>query len=66
MDDSEIHIRASHGVVTLTGSVPESWQISRAGNAARSVLGVKSVTNRLTVRKSDAASIERCLAASAG
>ncbi|WP_429448741.1 BON domain-containing protein [Paraburkholderia sp. 40] len=66
MDDSEIHIRASHGVVTLTGSVPESWQISRAGNAARSVLGVKSVTNRLTVRKSDAASIEQCLAASAG
>ncbi|MBC8731594.1 BON domain-containing protein [Paraburkholderia sp. UCT2] len=66
MDDSEIHIRASHGVVTLTGSVPESWQISRAGNAARSVLGVKSVTNRLTVRKSDAASIEQRLAASAG
>ncbi|WP_311541773.1 BON domain-containing protein [Paraburkholderia sp. MM5384-R2] len=66
MDDSEIHIRASHGVVTLTGSVPESWQISRAGNAARSVLGVKSVTNRLTERKSDAASIEQRLAASAG
>ncbi|MDH6146272.1 hyperosmotically inducible protein [Paraburkholderia sp. WSM4179] len=66
MDDSEIHIRASHGIVTLTGSVPESWQISRAGNAARSVLGVKSVTNRLTERKSDAASIEQRLAASAG
>ncbi|MGF6612906.1 hyperosmotically inducible protein [Paraburkholderia sp. WSM4175] len=66
MDDSEIHIRASHGIVTLTGSVPESWQISRAGNAARSVLGVKSVTNRLTERESDAASIEQRLAASAG
>ncbi len=53
MDDSGIHIRASHGVVTLTGEVPESWQISRAGNAARSVLGVRTVTNRLTVREGD-------------
>lgn len=66
MDDSEIHIRSSRGVVTLTGSVPETWQISRAGNAARSVLGVKAVTNRLTVRKSDAAAIEQRLAPSAG
>jgi hyperosmotically inducible periplasmic protein len=48
MDDSGIHIRVSRGVVTLTGTVPESWQISRAANAARSVLGVKSVSNRLT------------------
>ncbi|WP_293037996.1 BON domain-containing protein [Paraburkholderia sp.] len=39
------------GVVTLTGTVPESWQISRAGIAARSVLGVRSVSNRLTLRK---------------
>jgi hyperosmotically inducible periplasmic protein len=59
MDDSAIHIRVSHGVVTLTGSVPESWQISRAANAARSVLGVTAVTNRLTVRHSDAAAIEQ-------
>ncbi|KXU83754.1 transporter [Paraburkholderia monticola] len=53
MDDSGIHIRVSHGVVTLTGEVPETWQISRAGNAARSVLGVRGVTNRLTVREGD-------------
>ena len=66
MDDSEIHIRASLGVVTLTGSVPESWQISRAANAARSVHGVKAVTNRLTLRKSDAATSEQRPAASAG
>ncbi|NVI04494.1 BON domain-containing protein [Paraburkholderia youngii] len=66
MDDSKIHIRASHGVVTLTGTVPESWQISRAANAARSVLGVKSVRNRLTVRESDEAAIEQRPAASAG
>lgn len=53
MDDSGIHIRARLGVVTLTGEVPESWQISRAGNAARSVLGVRSVTNRLKVREEE-------------
>lgn len=49
LDDSQIHIRASHGVVTLTGRVAETWQISRAGNAARSVRGVRAVTNRLEV-----------------
>ncbi|MFC0400149.1 BON domain-containing protein [Paraburkholderia rhizosphaerae] len=58
MDDSEIHIRASRGVVTLTGTVPETWQISRAANASRSVLGVRAVTNRLTLRKPDAAASE--------
>jgi len=58
LDDSAIHIRVSRGVVTLTGSVPESWQISRAGNAARSVLGVTAVTNRLTEKKGDAAASE--------
>ncbi|SIT44613.1 Transport-associated protein [Paraburkholderia ribeironis] len=66
MDDSEIHIRASHGVVTLTGWVPETWQISRAGNAARSVLGVRAVTNRLKVRKKDVTTIEPRFATSIG
>jgi len=50
LDDSGIQIRASLGVVTLSGWVPESWQISRAGNAARSVHGVRSVSNRLRAR----------------
>ncbi|PRE45428.1 transporter [Burkholderia multivorans] len=50
LDDSAIRIRARHGVVTLTGSVPERPQVSRAGNAARLVGGVRSVSNRLTVR----------------
>lgn len=59
LDDSEIHIRARFGVVTLTGTVPESWQVSRAGNAARSVLGVKSLSNRLKVRKDDSAAIDQ-------
>lgn len=53
LDDSGIHIRSSLGIVTLTGSVPETWQISRAGNAARSVHGVRTVTNRLTAQEDD-------------
>nr|WP_275937521.1 BON domain-containing protein [Paraburkholderia susongensis] len=66
MDDSGIRIRAHRGVVTLTGTVPESWQISRAGNAARSVRGVMGVSNRLTERKKDEAAIEQRLAPLAG
>ncbi|MBB2927723.1 BON domain-containing protein [Paraburkholderia silvatlantica] len=58
LDDSDIHIRVSHGVVTLSGTVPQTWQISRAANAARPVLGVKAVTNRLTARKGDAPASE--------
>jgi osmotically-inducible protein OsmY len=66
MKDSGIHIRAHRGVVTLTGSVPESWQISRAGNAARSVRGVRGVSNRLTEKKKDVAAIEQRVALSFG
>ncbi|MEX3963948.1 BON domain-containing protein [Paraburkholderia sp. EG286B] len=58
LDDSDIHIRVSHGVVTLSGTVPETWQISRAGNAARPVLGVTAVRNRLKAQKEDAAASE--------
>jgi hyperosmotically inducible periplasmic protein len=66
MDDSAIRVRAHRGVVTLTGTVPQSWQISRAGNAARSVRGVRGVSNRLTVRKKHIAMIEQHLAPSVG
>ncbi|MGF6574061.1 hyperosmotically inducible protein [Paraburkholderia sp. GAS333] len=66
MVDSAIHIRAHRGVVTLTGWVPESWQISRAGNAARSVRGVRGVSNRLTAKKHHVAAIEQPLAPSQG
>lgn len=66
MDDSAIRVRAHRGVVTLTGSVPESWQISRAGNAARSVRGVRGVSNRLVEKKKDVATIEQRLAPSVG
>lgn len=64
MVDSAIRIRAHRGVVTLSGWVPESWQISRAGNAARSVRGVRGVSNRLTAKKHHVAAIEQPLAPS--
>jgi hyperosmotically inducible protein len=66
MVDSEIRIRAHRGVVTLTGTVPETWQISRAANAARSVRGVTGVSNRLTVRTKHVAVIEQRVASSVG
>ncbi|MBN3802396.1 BON domain-containing protein [Paraburkholderia sp. Ac-20336] len=66
LDDSGIRIRARRGVVTLTGTVPESWQISRAGNAARSVRGVTGVSNRLTERKKNMAAIGQGHASLAG
>jgi hyperosmotically inducible protein len=50
LNSAAIHVNARHGVVTLTGTVPQRSQIERAGNAARSVRGVRSVSNRLTVR----------------
>lgn len=51
LNSANIHVQARHGVVTLTGTVPQQSQIARAGNAARSVRGVRNVQNRLTVRR---------------
>ncbi|WP_233856578.1 BON domain-containing protein [Paraburkholderia sp. HD33-4] len=51
LNSANIRVDARHGVVTLSGTVPQQSQIARAGNAARSVRGVRSVHNRLTVRR---------------
>lgn len=50
LNSSGIRVRARVGIVTLTGWVPVREQIPRAGNAARSVRGVRSVSNQLIVR----------------
>jgi hyperosmotically inducible protein len=50
LDASGIRVRARRGIVTLTGWVPERRQISLAGNTARSVRGVRSVSNELVIR----------------
>jgi hyperosmotically inducible protein len=47
---SGIHVRSRNAAVTLTGHVPQRAQVTRAGSAARSVRGVRSVSNRVTVR----------------
>ncbi len=49
VDVSNISVRARGGAVTLTGSVPDQGQIDKAGDAAKGVAGVTSVSNKLTV-----------------
>ena len=49
LDVSHIAVRARGGAVTLTGSVPVEGQIAVAGDAAKGVEGVTSVTNKLSV-----------------
>jgi osmotically-inducible protein OsmY len=47
----DISVRAKNGAVTLTGTVTESAQIGKVEEMAKSVPGVTSVTNKLTVEK---------------
>jgi len=47
---AKITVRAKDGAVTLQGSVPQQAQIDRAGDIAKGVDGVTSVTNSLTIR----------------
>ncbi len=49
IDVSNIAVRARGGAVTLTGSVPDQGQIDAAGEAAKGVAGVTSVSNKLNV-----------------
>jgi hyperosmotically inducible protein len=49
VDVSNIAVRARGGAVTLTGSVPDQGQIDAAGEAAKGVAGVTSVSNKLNV-----------------
>ncbi|MGF6769102.1 hyperosmotically inducible protein [Paraburkholderia sp. GAS199] len=49
VDVSSIAVRARGGAVTLTGTVPSQAQIDAAGEAAKGVAGVTSVSNKLTV-----------------
>jgi len=46
-----VDVRLDAGVVTLTGEVPSIVASARASEMARSVAGVKSVKNELTVRQ---------------
>ena len=48
-DVSGVFVRARAGDVTLSGSVPSGEQIGEAESVARSVAGVTSVSNALTL-----------------
>ena len=50
LHSTAIHVQARHGIVTLTGWVPQRAQVQRAGSVARSVRGVRHVNNHLNVR----------------
>lgn len=52
LDSSTIRVETANGTVTLTGSVNDATARSAAANAARSVAGVTSVNNRLSVSSS--------------
>ena len=47
---TNIFVRARGGAVTLTGSVPDNAQIDRAAQVAKSVPGVTSITNKLSLQ----------------
>lgn len=49
LNSAAIQVHSRNAFVTLNGRVPQHSQIQRAGNAARSVRGVRGVSNRLTV-----------------
>ncbi|MBV8260445.1 MAG: BON domain-containing protein, partial [Paraburkholderia sp.] len=49
LDVSGIFVQAKDGAVTLSGSVRDNNQIQQAEQVARSVQGVNSVTNKLTL-----------------
>jgi hyperosmotically inducible periplasmic protein len=50
IDVSSIAVRARGGAVTLTGTVPDASQIDKAGDVAKGVPGVTSVSNKLNVQ----------------
>ena len=50
IDVSSVVVKTDAGAVTLIGAVPDNTQISRAESVAKSVAGVTTVANKLTVR----------------
>jgi hyperosmotically inducible periplasmic protein len=50
VDMAALVVRVKNGVVTLAGSVPAASEAARAAEVAKSVSGVVSVRNKLTVQ----------------
>lgn len=53
LDGEMIKVTVRNGVVRLRGSVPTAGQKRLAASIARETVGVKGVTNGLTVRRTD-------------
>ena len=51
LDVSNIKVRARGGAVTLTGTAPDNDQIQKAGEVAKGVAGVTSVSNKINVQQ---------------
>lgn len=51
LDSKDVGVQTNDGVVMLTGSVKDSNEISMAESVAMKVKGVKSVDNRLSVKR---------------
>ena len=51
LDVSSIDVRARGGAITLTGTAPDNDQIQKAGEVAKGVAGVTSVTNKINVQQ---------------
>lgn len=49
VDVSNVFVRARGGAVTLSGTVGDNGQVNQAGEIARTVPGVTSVSNRLSL-----------------
>jgi osmotically-inducible protein OsmY len=49
LKDIGIHVQASSGVVTLTGTVPKWWQKGVATRETKTVAGVKKIDNQLKI-----------------
>ncbi|MGF6899726.1 BON domain-containing protein [Paraburkholderia sp. GAS348] len=50
IDVANLTVRARSGAVSLVGTVPDASQIDQAATVAKSVAGVTSVDNHLTIR----------------
>ncbi|WP_179401995.1 BON domain-containing protein [Burkholderia guangdongensis] len=51
VDVSNLVVRSKGGVVSLQGTMPDTSQIDKAAAAAKTVPGVTSVVNKLTVQQ---------------
>ncbi|WP_395065393.1 BON domain-containing protein [Paraburkholderia silvatlantica] len=49
LDPTRIYVRASNGLVTLSGNLRTQAQIDLAGRTASAVQGVASVNNRIVI-----------------